>query len=238
MTINVHSVSSVELERCARPVVVIDLVAITLQSGALSVLLHQRSEPPFEGTWALPSGVLDVATCGWQGEPFGEAARRIFETQTGIPSASCHFSPLGAFGRVGRDPRTRVISMPWLVGVSPAHIAEVEAQNTCWSRIAEDVPWLRLAFDHAEIIASAETIIRTADGAALALTLTAQPFSVADLRSAYEAILGRPQDARNFRRKFQRLVDAGTVIPIGDKRRQGKSRPATVWRVAPPPPNA
>ena len=233
MTTTIQSVSSTELDRCPRPVVAVDLVIVAMQSGALSVLLHRRTEPPFEGTWALPSGVLDVANRSWQGESIAEAARRIFEDQTGIASASCHFASLGAFGRVGRDPRTRVISMGWLVGVSPEQAARVDTDLTCWSAITHEVPWLRLAFDHAEIIATAEATIGTTDATGLALSLVSQPFTVADLRGAYEAILGRPQDARNFRRKFHRLVDTGTVVTSGDKRHQGKSRPANVWRSAP-----
>ena len=123
--------------------------------------------------------------------------------------------------------------MGWAVGVSPEQAAGVDTDLTCWSAIANEVPWLRLAFDHAEIIATAEASIGMADATGLALSLVSQPFTVADLRGAYEAVLGRPQDARNFRRKFQRLVDIGTVVASGEKRHQGKSRPANVWRAAP-----
>lgn len=221
-----------------RLVVTVELVITAVIRGRLHVLLHQRSEPPFQHTWALPVGVLDVDT-GWQGEPLEDTVQRTLSAHTGLDPAAIRSEPLATFGRVGRDPRTRVIAMAWLSVLSPDQAHAIDERAGSWNAIADDVPWMRLAFDHAEIIATGETHLQHAvRGDSAALAMVTEPFTVADLRAVYDAVLGRSHDARNFRRRFQRMIDDGWVVRAPGTRHQGKSRPAHLWRAAKPRPDA
>ncbi|MCA9833441.1 MAG: hypothetical protein KC435_05815 [Thermomicrobiales bacterium] len=52
-------------------------------------------------------------------------------------------------------------------------------------------------------------------------------FTIAELQSAYEAILDERLDKRNFRR---RMTTSGMLIETGEKRREGPHRPAALYR--------
>ena len=226
------------ITECGRPVVTVDLVVTAVLDDRLQVLLQRRADPPFQRAWALPVGVVDVDT-GWQGESLEDAVQRTLTAHTGLDPSACRVEPLATFGRVGRDPRTRVIALAWLAVLSPDQARDIDAQAGRWNAIADDVPWMRLAFDHAEIIATGEAHLqRSVRGDRAALAMVSEPFTVADLRAVYDAVLGRRHDARNFRRRFQRMIVDGWVTQAPGTRHQGKSRPAHLWRAAKRHPDA
>ncbi len=61
----------------------------------------------------------------------------------------------------------------------------------------------------------------------IAFHLLPSAFTLPELQTTYETILGHPLDKRNFRR---RVIAAGFLEPTGDKRRDGNHRPAVVYR--------
>jgi 8-oxo-dGTP diphosphatase len=61
----------------------------------------------------------------------------------------------------------------------------------------------------------------------IAFRLLPPTFTLPELQSTYEVILGRRLDKRNFRR---RVIAADFLEPTGDKRRDGSHRPAVVYR--------
>lgn len=221
----------------AHPAVVTEVVVFSVIESDLKVLLIQRDEPPFRGTWALPSDGLRIRHDGDQGEHIDDAARRTLHHATNLATECCHMQQLHTFGRAGRDPRMRVISVAWLALLGPTLAAQVspspEGPLRQWFSVSEEVPWMRLAFDHAEILAmGAEKIAQTIEESHLAYTLAPQIFTVAELQSVYETTQHRNWDPRNFRRRFQRMVDEGIIIESPGKRHRGKARPASVWRFA------
>ena len=220
-----------------RPAVTVDLVIFSVIDSELKVLLHQREDQPFRGTWSLPSEGLRVRHVGDQGESIEDAAQRTLTQETGLPVHSCFMQQLHTFGRAGRDPRMRVISIAWVALVRPNLAAQVpsgDRQTTSqWFSVSEEVPWMRLAFDHAEILAmGAEQVGRTIDDSSLACRLVPHLFTVAELQSVYETTQHRRWDPRNFRRRFQRMVSDGIIVESPGKRHRGKARPANVWRFA------
>ena len=215
----------------ARAVLSVELMIVTVIDGTLKVLLDQRTDHPFKGTWVLPGGAMRVSNTRQQGESLGACVDRVLTERTGLKPSACCIEQLHTFGRAGRDPRTRVVSVGWLVGVSPTQAERMVADQTQWYSVFDDVPWMRLGFDHAEIIAMGESRIQDSiDRGTMAFALAPKDFTVADLRTVYETVLGKPQDARNFRRRFQRMTAEGLVAHGPGKRHQGKSRPAQVWR--------
>ncbi len=129
-----------------RPALTADVVLIA--SGPRpAVLLIRRGKPPFEGRWALPGGFVEMD------EDLEPAARRELAEETGL--AAGPLVQVGAFGRPGRDPRGRVVSVAF-TGAPAAEDAVPEpasdAAEARWFPL-DDLP--ELAFDHAEIIAAA-----------------------------------------------------------------------------------
>ena len=90
---------------------------------------------------------------------------------------------------------------------------------------------MKFAFDHGPILAMGIDRVRgKIEHSDIAFELVPETFTVGELRAVYEAIQNTAHDTRNFRRKFQRLVDKGLIVPAPGKRLRGRARPAIVWR--------
>lgn len=61
----------------------------------------------------------------------------------------------------------------------------------------------------------------------IAFHLLPETFTLSELQQAYETILGRPLDKRNFRR---RVIASGILEQTASQRREGSHRPAALYR--------
>jgi 8-oxo-dGTP diphosphatase len=123
-----------------------DCVLFSAIEGDLNILLIQRDKSPFEGSWALPGGFMEID------ETLENAAYRELKEETGITSIK--LKQLGIFDKPGRDPRGRVISVAFYA-LLDKHVlpkAASDARQARWFSFNNLPP---LAFDHAEIIALA-----------------------------------------------------------------------------------
>ena len=126
-----------------RPAVTVDIVIVT-KTKRRKVLLIRRKNAPFQGSWAIPGGFVDMD------ESLEQAARRELLEETGVKAT--RLEQLHTFGEPERDPRSRVISVVYLAEVDPDKVRPVAADD------AEDVGWFSLtsppalAFDHAKIL--------------------------------------------------------------------------------------
>lgn len=77
-----------------------------------------------------------------------------------------------------------------------------------------------LAYGHARVRAKAAY-------APIAINLLPETFTLSELQSTYEAVLGHRLDTRNFRRD---ALAGGLVEPVGDRRSEGPGRPARLYR--------
>ncbi len=96
-----------------RPSATVD-VAVFTRNPRLSVLLIKRRNHPYIGEWALPGGFVEFD------EELEHAAARELMEETNI--AGLPFRQFGAFGTVGRDPRTRVISTGYYAVAPPERL--------------------------------------------------------------------------------------------------------------------
>ena len=88
-----------------------------------------------------------------------------------------------------------------------------------------------LAFDHAELLRLAlEYLRRRVAEAPVCFDLLPAEFTLSELQALLEAILGRPLDRRNFRRKIDELK---ILEATGGERREGAHRPAALFRLLP-----
>lgn len=218
-----------------KPSVTVDLAVFTVIDTDLKVLLIRRKGHPHKGDWAFPGGFVDVGD-GYenQGESVEDAAHRELAEETGFPRGSVFLEQLYTFGKPGRDPRMRVISVGYYALVSADKVPMVkagsDAEEARWFSVTEEIPSLDLAFDHDEILrVGVERIRGKIDYAPLAFELVPSTFTVAELRQVYEAVKGETYDPANFRRRFKRMLTDG-VIEQAPGKRQTSTRPAKVFR--------
>ncbi len=218
----------------ARPSVTVDIAAFSMIDAQLRVLLVRRGEHPFMGSWALPGGFVRVGDGHRdQGEDLDAAAARELEEETGLSRADVYLEQLGAFGRAGRDPRMRVITVAYYALIRPDLVPRVKAGGD-----ASQAEWIavdrlfakQMAFDHDEIIQRAlERIADRVESSTIAASLVPGTFTIPELRHVHGVVTGKRQDPGNFRRKFSRLLEAG-IIERAPGKRITTSKPALVYR--------
>lgn len=135
---------------------------------------------------------------------------------------------LYSFGAVDRDPRERVISVAYYALVKMAgHRIEAasDARNAGWFAV-DELP--TLAFDHAEIIATA---LRRLKGKVryepIGFELLPEKFTLSELQHLYEVCLEEPIDKRNFRKK---LLGLGLLKETDETQRGVAHRAARLYR--------
>jgi 8-oxo-dGTP diphosphatase len=202
-----------------RPSVTVDVIIFTLSEGDLQVLLIQRGHPPFAGMWAIPGGFVGID------ESLEDAAQRELEEETGVHDV--YLEQLYTFGDRGRDPRGRVITVAYFALV-PSDATQLyagqDASDARWWSVYDLPP---LAFDHADILTYALQRLRyKLEYTAVGFELLPETFTLSELQSAYEIILGEELDKRNFRRK---ILSADVIEATGEYR-TGEGRPAKLYR--------
>lgn len=225
------------LDRFPHPHLAVDVVLLTLQAGALHVLLLRRANAPFAGAYGLPGGFVHVD------ESVAGAAERVLATKCGLQGV--FLEQLFTFGELDRDPRGRVVSVAYYALVPATALAASTSRDVVVARV--EVPWsgtvggpvrthadgrqLRLAFDHNRVLGTAVQRLRgKIDYAPVGFELLPAQFTLADLLAVHEAVLGRSQNKDSFRR---RLLASGQLAPTG-RTRGGAHRPAALYRFRSP----
>ncbi len=130
-----------------RPMVTVDVAVFALVEGKARLLLVQRKHEPFQGSWALPGGFVEID------EDLPQAAARELAEETGLKDVC--LEQLHTFGKPGRDPRGRTITVVYF-GIAGNNWEQARAADDAaqvqWFDIGHLPP---LAFDHDEIARSA-----------------------------------------------------------------------------------
>jgi len=122
-------------------------VVLLAGGSANSVLLIERGNDPFKGSWALPGGFVEV------GERVHEAAIRELAEETGV-ALEVELALLGVYDTPGRDPRGPTVSVAYVHRCAtelPASGGD-DAARALWFALDALPP---VAFDHALIVADA-----------------------------------------------------------------------------------
>jgi ADP-ribose pyrophosphatase YjhB (NUDIX family) len=203
-----------------RAALTVDCVVFGFDEGELKVLLIQRALEPFKGRWALPGGFVHVE------ETLDAAARRELTEETGLKDV--FLEQLYTFGAVDRDPRERIVSVAYyaLVKLSDYRAkAATDAANAEWFPIS-NTP--KLAFDHAEILATALARLKgKVRYQPIGFELLPPKFTLSQLQHIYEAVLGSNLDKRNFRKK---VLSFGLLVPLKESQMAGRHRPAQLFQ--------
>ncbi len=201
------------------PTLTVDAVLFRLVNSRLEVLLTKRAEEPFKNDWALPGGY-----CA-KGQTTLEALSEIAKRKVGvdIDTQLAYIEQLYTFDTVARDPRGHAVSVTYM-GCGRT-IEPTEAEQTVSWHDVDHLP--SLAYDHEKIIIYArERLAAKFTYTNAALGLLEKKFTLSQLQSAYEAVLGREIDKRNFRKKFLSL---GLIHETPDSWRDGAHRPARLY---------
>ena len=143
-----------------RPAVTADCIVITREAEP-KVLLIQRRDQPFKGSWAFPGGFMNMD------ETTEQCAVRELEEETGIRLSK--IQQIGAYSNVDRDPRSRTITVAYLAVVDEpiAVTGQDDAAKAEWWPLADflDKPSGKaerphLAFDHYDIMQDAIKLYR------------------------------------------------------------------------------
>jgi len=120
-----------------------DAAVFAFFDGKARLLLIQRKREPYKDHWALPGGFVEID------EDLPDAVARELAEETGL--ANVPLEQLRAFGKPGRDPRGRTITVAYF------GIAEKDGQQIKAADDAAQVQWFDIeslppmAFDHDEI---------------------------------------------------------------------------------------
>ncbi len=187
----------------------------------LSVLLIKRNIQPFKNSWALPGGLVG------DDESLEEAIQRELKEETGVNIN--YLEQLYSFGKPGRDPRNRVISITYYGLVKPEAFelhADTDAADVAWFNIKK-LP--QLAFDHQEILSAAHERLKSKMlYQPVGFELLEEKFPFSELEKLYMAVLDRPIDRRNFKKKISKF---GFLEETTEKQAlDGAGRPGNLFR--------
>lgn len=199
-------------------VVAIDAACFRIVGGQLSVLLGKINVAPhYKNRWALIGGLIRAD------ENADQAVGRHLSDKAGITGV--YKEQLYTFSSIGRDPRGRVISVAYLCLAPEALVESAGALETRWCPV-QSVP--NLAYDHDEILRAALERLRSRIGYTnIAQHLLPKEFTLTELQTAYEIVLNRKLDKRNFRKK---VLETKLVAATEKRERKGASRPALLHR--------
>jgi len=202
-----------------RPSVTVDTLIFTIAMNAkepkLELLLIKRNNHPFINRWAIPGGFVNMD------ESVDQAAQRELKEETGL--SDIYLEQLYTWGDVKRDPRMRVISVSYMALVPKEKLrptAGDDAGSVNWFEVIYQKKRLllqsadgvvltedNLAFDHAQIIKLAmERMRNKIDYTPLAFNLLPEKFTLGDLQTVFETILGTKLHKSNFRREVAKRV--------------------------------
>lgn len=209
-----------------RPIVTVDVVVLRLHLGALQVLQIQRqnAQEPFCGSWGLPGGYVHVD----EDRTTTEAAQRVLKGKTGGHTG--HLEQLYTFSGSARDPRGWSVSVAYLALVHGDDVVglRTEQEGVRWANVSDvtDLP-----FDHTDILDKAlERLRGKAAYSSLPAFLIDPVFTMPELMSVYEVVLGQKLDTSTFRRKVEAQ---GMVAAVhGQRKSTGAGRPAALYRLS------
>ena len=192
-----------------RPTVDVRVVLFSVVAGSLQVAtIDDRDGVRLPRGWPTPEAGVD------------EDARRIVRSETGLDER--YLEQLYTFGAA--DVRwTIVVSYLGLIlseGIAPPIV------GGRWSAAEGNAalgPVDRSVLDYA-----VRRLRAKLGYTSVAFFLLPPTFTLRELQDAYEAILGRALDKRNFRR---RVITTGLIVETGERRREGNHRPAQLYRV-------
>ncbi len=147
--------------------------------------------------------------------------------RSALPAAPLWLEQVGAFADGRRHPSEVDLSVAF-VGAVPVGTLSSAGGDAVWFPVAELPP---LAPRQRAIVAAALTVVRErVDYTPVAFRMLPSTFTLSELQRIYEILLGQKLHKASFRRS---LESAAMVEGTDEWRRDGRGRPAQLFRYAP-----
>lgn len=200
--------------------VTVDVVIFTVENTDLKVLLIKRDNEPFKGKLALPGGFIR------ENETAQDTVKRILKEKCGVENV--YVEQLYTFDDPKRDPRGSVVSIAYYALVPRKELQINTSASTQDPELDKVIDLPKLAFDHNDVAEYAVKRLRAKlEYTNLAFSLLPENFTMSQLQSTYEVILGRELDKRNFQKKFRSL---DIIEPAGGRVEGNPNRPAQLFK--------
>ncbi len=206
--------------------VAVDVAAMAIEDGRLTLLLVEPDDSAQAGRWSLPGRRVR------DDESLDATALRALSELIGSDEPAILLEQLRTYGSLARDPHARVVSVAYL-GLSARPLEPSASRRTTVVPAAEAAAWPadRYAYDHGAMVTDAlERLRAKLEYTSLATALLEEPFTLGELRHVYEAVWDVTLDPANFRRKV--VSTPGLVAPAEGTALPGPSggRPARRYR--------
>jgi len=214
------SARSVTARKSARSIsLFVDVVLLTPRDGALALLVVPAPARARSRTrWALPCDAVLAE------ESLDDAAVRIARETLGTPASFLEQAVASVDTRAATEPSEVVVTYFGLVPDSTSpHL------NSLWIPVSDAAT---LSSRHASDVEAAILAMRArVDQQPIAFRLLPATFTLSELQSVYEMLLGR----RLHKASFRRSLHASALVEATDEwRSEGRGRPAQLFRYAPP----
>lgn len=209
----------VDLHKVVKPALAVDVILFTIKNEDLKVGLIKREDEPYFGKYALPGRFVRYD------EPIETTARMALKLKGGINPDKVFFEQLYTFGQdLHRDTRIRTVTIVYYGLIDSQKIDFQQGNLLTWHSVY-DLP--ALAFDHKQIIEYAVHRLRKkVMESDFAFQLMPEEFTLTGLQKAYEVILDKKLDKRNFRKKIKELH---ILKDLKKKKQEGAHRPAALY---------
>ena len=216
----------------------VDCVIFGFDGSRLKVLLIKRtgqeSKEPFTMKYKLPGDLIKY------NEDLDKAAERVLRELTGLQNI--FLRQFKVFGNPDRIPEnddrkwleetsgvsiSRVVTTAYyaLIKINKSKAESENNHHALWHTI-DTLP--SLIFDHKEIILTGLDRLRNEIRfEPLCFELLPGKFTIRQIQTLYEVILGQPLDNRNFRKKF---LNSDYIDSLEEKQTGVAHKPATLYR--------
>ncbi|MBP3431439.1 MAG: NUDIX hydrolase [Clostridia bacterium] len=197
------------------------LSLFTVDNGKLKVFLIKRKNEPFKGKWILIGGAC------YNNETVDAAMEREMFEKTGIQNVK--YNRFDVFSNPDRSPLCRMLAVGY-VGVMDKnrvkYLKETAKTGDADWFMVDRVP--ALGYDHEEILQAAIDYLRIhIFDSDILKELFPKHFTLPELHKAYESILGKKLDRRNFRK---RLLQQNIIEDVGLMEENAGKKPSKLYR--------
>ncbi len=202
-----------------RTAVSVDCVIFGYDDNSLKILLSRCDMPPYEHEMSLLGDIVHPD------ETTDEAALRVLQSKTGFNDV--FMDQVQVFSHLNRHPLARVITVAYysLIKIDDEHLAHLNEDNYIqWVDVSSIQS---MAFDHLSIMKTClEKLRKEIRKEPIGFNLLPQKFSLHELQTMYEVVLGITLDKRNFRRK---LKTYGFLKDVNATQTDVSHRPAKLY---------
>lgn len=191
------------------------LSLFTVENGVFKVLLIKRKNQPFKDKWVLIGGAC------YNNEDINACLKREMMEKAGLKNIK--YKMFDVFSKPNRSPVCRMLAV--------AHIGVIDYKRVKFLKETaktQDADWFAidrvpaLGFDHQEILEGAiEYLKQQMFDSDILKDLFPKEFTLPELHKAYECILNKKIDRRNFRKHLlqQNIIkDTGVYEEIEGKK--------------------